>query len=63
MGNQGALAMMDQITTAIGEVIIHTLVALALGVEAALRIVMRRPAPRPPDGWHIGASGARASTC
>jgi hypothetical protein len=45
MGNQGALAMMDQITTAIGEVIIHTLVALALGVEAALRIVMRRPAP------------------
>lgn len=36
---------MDTITTAIGEVIIHTLVALTLGIEAAIRIAMRRPAP------------------
>lgn len=36
---------MDTITTAIGEVVIHTLVALVLGIEAAIRIVIRRPAP------------------
>jgi hypothetical protein len=36
---------MNAFTTSIGEVIIHTLVALALGVEAAIRIVMRRSAP------------------
>jgi hypothetical protein len=35
---------MNAFTTAIGETVIHTPVALALSIEAAIRIAMRRPA-------------------
>lgn len=36
---------MTALTTSIGEAVIHTLVALVLSIEAAVRMLLRRPAP------------------